>query len=100
LRDFANLWSRIQVELVALTCGGTDEWSIAIQTASAALDTAVRLADSNQITSLFQKCSSAVDQRFFSLDHELKQFCGELRELGGGLDTLTDAARQLSGVGA
>jgi hypothetical protein len=100
-RDFAYSWPRLQTELVALTSGGSDEWSITILAICQKLDDALRLGDSSDaIANLFQECVTGVDQRFFGLDNELKEFCGDLRELGGGLDALVDAIQELAGVTA
>jgi hypothetical protein len=101
LREFANLWPWTQRELTTLTSDGCDEWSDAIRAACRRLDEAVRLGDSTEnIATIFQMCASGVDQRFFLLDHDLKDFCGELRYLGSGLDSLVDAAQELVGANA
>jgi hypothetical protein len=96
-RDFEHSWPAVRNQLTTLTATRSDEWNQAVINACTRLEEAVALGDANAILSRFQDCSASVDLCFFSLDRELKEFCGELRELGAGLLALEDAATETEG---
>ncbi len=85
-------WPYVKLGLEQLCMDSGDEWGPPLLGDCAKLDDALAAKDPMKIKQFFRRVRSRESQRFYLVDLQLKELCGELRKIGQPLAAILEKA--------
>ncbi len=83
-------WSDLKEEVARQYQDCQESWAVALQKAAERLDLEISTPNSLKVKQCFNYYRNLASQRFNKVDRELRNFCGNLREVGKTLDYLLE----------
>lgn len=90
LDELEESWTDLQSKIKPLVHDEGQEWVLNLQRSAAALDHAIAGHDPVRTRSCFGRYRRAAGERFFQVDTELKDLCGQLRTIGTPLAAVAE----------
>ena len=78
-------WSYLKAEVEEQCQNSPNNWTISLEKESKRLDKAIADQNSSKVKQYFSSYRNRASQGFYKIDRELRNFCGNLREVGNPL---------------
>jgi len=96
LADLKSMWGTLKIKVERLFANREEDWAIQLRVFSEALDEAIKSDNPAKMKSAFRKYRSGAGDRFFKVDTDLKNHCGEIRNISGPLKKAIDLMEKSS----
>ena len=78
-------WEGLKAEVAEQCQDSQESWTISLQKEAARLDEAIAAQNTSKVRQYFSSYRNRASQGFYKIDLELRNFCGNLREVGNPL---------------
>jgi hypothetical protein len=85
LLDLEMSWSHVKAEVEEQYQDSQESWVIALKKEAKRLDEVIAAQNSPKVKRYFSSYRNRASRRFYEIDRELRNFCGNLREVGNPL---------------